>query len=233
MALWQIPERIRLAFDQFNSKLKQSVSTCSRRGFCGVASEDFFKFLVNESKIKSEITVWNQTKTADNVEIPMLKIKNGFSQFKDLYIKRVCFCDTPCATNEASQLTRNKAIADCKHKISSGDQRKASCGHWAIMLSDHSTTEIKQTDYILDFTYKQMLVPSKPNHSSYRPENTFLNGEKQVTVGSLPEYYLSPISGTSVSRTPKWRNDYVCPEKQIYPITFKGGRRKKRRTYKK
>lgn len=228
-----IPERIKLAIQTFSETQTQSCNTSkSRRGFCGIVSEKFFNWLKTESAISREIESVD-LKTAKGANIRVLRIKNGIGQGADLYIKKICFCDDTCPEENATTIA---ASAECERKISEGfplKTNKASgkkvrntpnCGHYAILLSDNDSLIVKKEDYILDFTYKQMLV--KRN----RITNKFKNGNVNTNLDKLDPYYLATGAETTKSRTARWHKEYQCPSKHIYPISS-GGSRKIRNKY--
>lgn len=229
-----IPQRIKLAIQTFS---ETQIPSCNisktRRGFCGVVSEKFFNWLKTESAISREIEPVD-LKTAKGANIRVLRIKSGIGQGADLYIKKVCFCNDTCPEENA---TTKAASAECERKISEGfplKTNKASgkkvrntpdCGHYAIILSDNDSLIVKKEDYILDFTYKQMLVQRNRN------TNKFKNGNVNTNLDRLSAYYLATGVETTKSRTARWHKEYQCPSKHIYPISSSGGSRKIRNKY--
>jgi hypothetical protein len=224
-----IPERVKLAIQKFSeNKMSCLKAGKSRRGFCGVASANFFEWLQTESAISSEIEPV-ELKTAKGANIRVLRIKNGVKQGTNLYIKKVCFCNDTCP--EENPATK-AASAECERKISEGfplKTNKASgkqvrntpdCGHYAIILSDNDSLIVKTEDYILDFTYKQMLVQRN------RKNNIFKNGNVNTNLDKLSPYYLATGVETTKKRTARWHKEYQCPSKHIYPINSRGGSRK-------
>ena len=226
-----IPERLTSAIQKFSdTRMKCYNSGKSRRGFCGVASGDFFEYLQRDSAISREIKPVD-LKTTKGANIRVLHIKGGISEGINLYIKKVCFCNDTCPEENA---TTKEASAECERKISEGFPLKTNkttgkqarntpdCGHYAIILSDNDSLIVKKEDYILDFTYKQMLVERQRN------TNKFKNGNVNTNLDKLNSYYLATGAETTKKRTARWHKEYQCPSKHIYPI---GGSRKIRNKY--
>lgn len=167
-----------------------------RRGFCGVISEDFFDWL-REGNSTVQVDEVCRKKVSDSA-CTLVDRKAG------VFFKRVCFC-------QISDCGNKPAIETCQNQNAHGVVHK--CGHYAIILSNTADLTVAPTDFILDFTYIQML---------YKGDET--------PPDDLPPYYFARVKELK-SRTARWNTEYKCPPK--YVVSTRGGaaRRYSRRRY--
>ena len=113
--------------------------------------------------------------------------------------------------------------------------------HYAILISNTNGLEIADEDYILDFTYKQMIV-----NSNQTARNAAAAASRSATlaavnaIGIASDYLLLPFSEIKDRfSTAKWQKNYVAPVKSVISAARPGMRgaggrkRKTRRRFKK
>lgn len=224
-----IPENVQKTINAYTTTLISPAlnRTLTHRGECGATTENFFTWLMYDSPIYEDIET-KFSKTEKGIDIPIIVFNNGLGPSQHVYFKRVCFCDETCA----KEGVKPEKTLQCVQFIDEGKARFAACGHFAIIISNNDSLKISETDYILDFTYKQMLVPRKvrPNCSAvhYVDTNEIEYNGKTIMMGNLSPYYLSTVGNISKTRTARWKKEYYCPSKHIYPISFSGGSLKRR-----
>jgi hypothetical protein len=211
-AAWVPPELYkREVYDKFEQYLEGRIADCpgevmarygtisaSRRGFCNIVAEDFFEWLeAGNSLVKvTEVCVKKGTDT-----VCMLLDRQN-----NIYFKRVCFCQI----EKCSDIER---LAACVATNNGGIVK--SCGHFAIILSDTDSLKTSVNDYILDFTYEQMLH------------------DEGAAANAGPPYYIARLGEVFTKRrTPRWETQYRCPSKHIISTrrtALAGGRRTRSR----
>lgn len=183
-------------------ELIRSVNSCdlatytgTRRGFCGeININTFLKKLIADRHVKCVlIPDASRDQTVD------------IYQFKDkeLYLKRVCICDKPCSASSKCSRIKNKQECD---------------GHHIIILSKNKTLIIDETnDYVIDFTYKQMLFSHMIEDSNVEfiarlPEYLFLPFNQFINYyQSNPEFKEENIN--------RWQANITFPCKIIISVT--------------
>ena len=108
--------------------------------------------------------------------------------------------------------------------------------HYAILISNYGDSVIHDDDYILDFTYKQMIV----NSNQAARNATGAAAARSATlaavnaIGNAPDYLLlhpSEIQGRFP--TAKWQTNYVAPKKLVISAArpgMRGAGSRKRKT---
>jgi len=194
-AAWTPPEYYKSTiYDKFTQYLEGRINACkgnieatygaispSRRGFCGVVANDFFEWLKGGSSI---------------VKVTEVCVEKGreivcmlFDKATGIYFKRVCFCQI----DKCSDIGRLTACVT-QNKTSTVKM----CGHYAIILSNTDSLKTSSNDYILDFTYQQMLY------------------DAGIPAPIVPAYYISRLGKVFTERrTPRWETQYKCPSKHI------------------
>ncbi len=137
-----------------------STYTGTRRGFCGKININYFlKKLITDKHVKC-ILISDATRD-QTVDIYQYKEK-------ELYFKRVCICDKPCSESNKCSRIKNKQECD---------------GHHIIIVSKNQSLIIDETnDYVIDFTYKQMLF------------SHLIEDSNAEFIARLPEYLFLPFN---------------------------------------
>ena len=94
--------------------------------------------------------------------------------------------------------------------------------HYAILISNYGDSVIHDDDYILDFTYKQMIVNGTSGAAAARSASL---AAVNVIERNAPDYLLlhpSEIQGRF--STPKWQTNYVNPNKSVISAARNGMR---------
>ena len=128
--------------DDYERKLtsKKCGYSLTRRGLCGeININTVFK------ELKTDFKLEKIDKSRNNNIIDIYKLPT-----KNIYFKRLCICDKPCGIESMCSNLKTKKSCD---------------GHHAIIVSSNDSIDIDtENDYVIDFTYKQMLYESE--HSS-------------------------------------------------------------------
>jgi hypothetical protein len=133
----------------FNQNYISSNSLLTCRGYCGVINMDQILCKV----LISELNLMEHI----NNDIIMYKYP-----INNIYIKKCCICQNNCKNSNSCIKTSG---VNCN-------------GHYILIISTNDDTIVNNDDYVLDYTYKQMLV-SRNNENKYR---TYLE--------QLPRYLL-------------------------------------------
>jgi hypothetical protein len=172
------------------------------RGLCGEIN-------VNLLLCKDFKRIFGLTKITNDDGIIMYEV-NG------IYIKKCCICENQCTDDKPCILTRG---SKCD-------------GHYIVIISENNESTINENDYVLDYTYKQMLVPQKDEDVDI----PFLN--------SLPTYLLLPyeqfleyvqyINSLMLTDTHiiRWLDNITLPCKFIVNADCDAARRGRGRTIK-
>jgi len=188
-----IKDKIILYLNKYNTEIK--CDDVFRRGLCGHLNLDtILKKLINDLKLQIEII-----KTSNGKEYEVYK-----SSSPDYYVKILCVCDKDCKSNCGIQKTKQ----NCD-------------GHRLLLISKNNTMEINdEQDYIIDFTYKQMLY-------SIDEEQTNLK-----KVIDLNDYLFIPyLDYLNYSTNSRWQQNITNPCKVI--IDNKNSMKQKYLKYKK
>lgn len=185
--------RLTALLDRYESEVVCPLLT--RRGYCGqININTVFDKLKTDLGL-SEIELSREGK---NVQIYRLD--------DDTFIKRLCVCDSPCGPSNCSTL-----------------KTKLSCdGHHALIVSPRNDLTIDEnTDYVIDFTYKQMLYGSE--HNPTIPEEEKENKPANIrTLESLPGYlFMKYKDYINYGTTSVWRKNITNPCKNIVNFNIK------------
>jgi hypothetical protein len=151
----------------------------TRRGFCGQINIDIvFPNLIRDLHLEKIDIILRSSKPLDLVDI---------YKYNDLYIKRLCICDTLCGESLCS---KNKIKNTCD-------------GHHTIVISSSPDLNINdETDYVIDFTYKQMLI----NHDDEE------NIVKLAEIEKLPKYLFMKLKDyLKYSTVQRWQDNITNP----------------------
>ena len=152
----------------------------SRRGCCGLINlQTILPYLIRDLHLeKKDIN----SRYVDQLYDIYYSPTNNF------YIKRLCVCDGNCL----SKCGKNKNKLNCD-------------GHHAIIISLNDSLDIDEVnDYVIDFTYKQMIY-SKAEEDE--------NMEKMI---KMPDYLFVPyLEYLNYSTTTRWTKNISEPCKFI------------------
>jgi hypothetical protein len=170
--------------DRYNKQINDS-RLCtgylvSRRGCCGLINLTTLipKLIADLGLEKKDIS--------SDINGQMYDIY--YSPIKNFYIKRLCVCDGNCL----SKCGRNKNKLSCD-------------GHHTIIVSLNNSLDIDEdNDYVIDFTYKQMI---------YSVDEEVSNME---TMRKMPDYLFVPyLRYVNYSSTRRWIINITEPCKTI------------------
>lgn len=183
----EIRHEIVKKLDLYNSKL-----TCSltRRGLCGnININTVFE------NLKTDFTLEKIDKPRDTNIIDIYKLPG-----KNIYFKRLCICDEPCGISKCSTL-----------------KTKGSCdGHHAIIVSINDSIDIdSENDYVIDFTYKQMIFGSEHNPSLKEEEKENYPSNIKL-LEQMPGYlFIKYNDYLKYNSNRIWNNNITKPCKNI------------------
>ena len=152
----------------------------SRRGCCGLINIDnLLPFLIADLKLE---------------KIDILSPYNEqlydiyYSSINNFYIKRLCICDVNCL----SKCGKNKNKKNCD-------------GHHVIIVSLTNSLAIDEiNDYVIDFTYKQMI---------YSADEEITNMD---AITKMKDYLFLPfLHYINFSKTERWKKNITEPCKMI------------------
>lgn len=178
--------RIKEKLDKYDSEIKCSLT---RRGLCGQINIDT---VFEKLKRDFALTRINLTREGKTIEIYKLD--------DNTFFKRLCVCDKPCGTSNCST---KKTKGDCD-------------GHHAMVLSPRPDLDINETDdYVIDFTYKQMIYGNKD--SPIVPYEEKENNPTNVAImEGLPGYlFIKYNEYVDYRTTSVWIKNITSPCKNI------------------
>ena len=153
----------------------------SRRGFCGVINfNNILPSLIRDLSLEAK-NVESRYRSGQLYDI-------YYSPSKNFYLKRMCVCSDGCS----SKCGKNKNKLNCD-------------GHHAIIVSLNDSLDIDiDSDYVIDFTYKQMIYSAAEEDANME------------TMIKLPDYLFIPYSEyVSYSNTERWKRNIFEPCKII------------------
>ena len=158
--------------------LKNPYIECSRRGYCGhINITSVFNYLIKDLELTEHIIYRKDS----NQQIDVYKNINN-----NIFVKRLCICASPCGNNNCSKL---KIRNECN-------------GHHVILVSDTASIDVKESDYIIDLTYKQML------YTRLEEENPDI----LQRMKSLPNYLFLKVSDyMTYSSSDRWKENITQP----------------------
>ena len=178
-------ETIKNALDEYDKIVMydSNITTITRRGFCGYIN--IGTVFTNLTKDLVKINLERTKQDLSNQIIDIYKLGDS------TYIKRLCICGDECGNNNC---TRKKDKTHCD-------------GHHVIIVSPRKDTEIDENnDYVIDFTYKQMLV-------NLDQEDIEFN--KNI-LESLPNYlFIKLYDYINYSECKRWIDNITKPCKII------------------
>ncbi len=169
--------------------------TGTRRGLCGeINVNTFFKKLISDRLVECLLI----TDSTREQTIDIYKYHD-----KELYFKRVCICDKPCSILSTCSRVKNKMACD---------------GHHIVIVSNSSSVIIDESnDYVIDFTYKQMLF-SRDNEDSHSDFITKLPGYLFLPFNEFINYPIN-ISNFTQENINRWQANITNPCKFIISFT--------------
>ena len=177
--------KIKNLLDRYDKNVMATCSNITRRGFCGqINISTVFSNLITDLKLEQI----NLERTRQNLPNQIIDIQ----RLDDTtFIKRLCICDKICGDNNCAKY-KDKLNCD---------------GHHVIIVSSRKDTEIDvNKDYVIDFTYKQMLV------SPYEEDIK----ENKIKLASLPNYLFMKLNDyIHYSASQRWIENITNPCKNI------------------
>jgi hypothetical protein len=177
--------KINKLLDNYDKDVMKICSDISRRGFCGkINISNIFTNLIRDLKLE-QIDLERTRKDMPNQIIDIQKMDDT------TYIKRLCICDKECGDNNCDKY-KDKLHCD---------------GHHVIIVSSRNDTEIDvNTDYVIDFTYKQMLI--SPSEEEIK--------KKIDEIAVLPNYLFMKLNDyIHYSSSDRWKENITKPCKNI------------------
>jgi len=178
-------ERIKKLLDIYDKKATEICKSITRRGFCEQININIvFPNLKKDLKLE-EINLERTRTDLPNQVVDIQKLDDT------TYIKRLCICDKICGDDKC---TKYKDKLNCD-------------GHHVIVVSPRKDTEIDvNQDYVIDFTYKQMLIgPSEDDIE-----------ENKIRLAALPNYLFMKLNDyINYSTIPRWIENITKPCKNI------------------
>ena len=169
----------------------------TRRGQCGQINVTcFINYLFNDNLL--ERIVINSCDIDRKEDIIMYKFSSCLDG-KYIYFKRLCICDY-------------KTV----HKNCNNEKTLLTCdGHHVILISDNNKIDIDyDNDYIIDFTYKQMLcTPDKDDDTCCKNEFDKLPSYLFMSVTEYQEKY---------KQIKLWEDNITCSTKFIITMIKSG-----------
>ena len=163
------------------AKKKYHCDILFRRGFCGtINNETVFNNLIKDLNLKKE----DVTNTINNKEYDIYH-----SSVPHFYLKTLCICDLDCN----SKCCKNGYSNNCD-------------GHRIFLISLNNNLEINDDDYVVDFTYKQMI---------YGPEEETVENNR-IAAQALPDYlFMSFLDYINYSTNDRWKENIKKPCRRI------------------
>lgn len=178
-------EKIKKLLDTYDKNVMATCSNITRRGFCGqINISTVFSNLITDLKLE-QINLERTRQDLPNQIIDIQRLDDT------TYIKRLCICDKVCGDNNCAKY-KDKLHCD---------------GHHVIIVSPRKDTEIDvNNDYVIDFTYKQMLV--SPSEEDIK--------ENKIKMISLPNYLFMKLNDyIHYSASQRWIENITNPCKNI------------------
>jgi hypothetical protein len=178
-------EEIKNALDKYDKNVTATCSNITRRGLCGQINISTVFFNLKEDLGLVEINLERTRQDLPNQIIDIYKLGDS------TYIKRLCICDNICGDNKCTQY-KDRSHCD---------------GHHVIIVSPRKDTEIDvNNDYVIDFTYKQMLVSLSEEDIK----------ENKIKLASLPNYLFIKLNDyIHYSSSHRWIENITKPCKNI------------------
>lgn len=186
-------------------RLPEDLDTLCRRGFCGQINVNLM--LCDVLKTYFNLTPYMANEITMYVTTPPLE---------SIYLKKCCICDNVCSKVNGCIRTNGK---ECD-------------GHYILIISKYNNDIINEAeDYVLDLTYKQMLIGV--------PYET----ESIPFIESIPSYVLLPYlhflkypeyhTGITPQMAERWDRNITQPCKFITNADCRvpGGRRVNKTRY--